>query len=177
MRPQAALIVIVSATAVAGLLPARPAGAASCSGYYSNVTPPSAILLWDDFYGTGKIYSIEFRLYIKQVLPREWFDSDPMSALQAGAMGVTTFSWYNALRCKPTGDGRHYEISLRQQNGWCDPRDIPESEPWRCGTSPNSNEAVDSVFAASSTEWGKAVQKCRTLPDRQRGWGGGGCRM
>ena len=72
-------------------------------------------------------------------------------------MAVRDFSWYNGMRCKPTGDGHYYEISIVQQNGWCDARLIPQNEPWRCDTRPNSNAAVDSIWAASRMSRGQPV--------------------
>jgi hypothetical protein len=64
----------------------------SCSGYYSDVTPPPTIRIYDVLSGT--IVVRDFKTYVKEVLPNEWIPSWGSQSLQSGAMAVRNFGWW-----------------------------------------------------------------------------------
>lgn len=55
---------------------------------------------------TGKISTVDFYYYLKNVLPNEWIAlSDPMESLKAGAMAVKMYGWYRCYNHKYFGLG------------------------------------------------------------------------
>jgi hypothetical protein len=94
----------VSAGAAAPLVPRVASAAASCSGFSSNITPPSTIrvLIFGSHDARGKgiagteqgISTVPFRDYVRDVLPDEWVRSWPQDSLRAGAIAVKTYGWY-----------------------------------------------------------------------------------
>jgi hypothetical protein len=70
---------------------------ASCSGYYSDVTPPSQIRIYHnnpDWNPTYTIWTRDFKTYVKESLAREWLPSWERASLQSGAMAVANFGWW-----------------------------------------------------------------------------------
>lgn len=74
---------------------------------FSSTSTPSTIKLYITKSGTLK--NIGFDSYAKQVLPNEWYASWNKKALQAGAITIKTYAWYNATYPrKPASDyGAH----------------------------------------------------------------------
>lgn len=66
--------------------------------------------------GSGTTVNIGFDDYAKQVLPNEWYPSWEDKSLQAGAIAIKTYAWYNATNPrKPATDyGAH--LTDRWQN-------------------------------------------------------------
>ncbi len=55
---------------------------------------------------TGKISTVDFYYYLKNVLPNEWTAlADPMESLKAGAMAVKMYGWYRCYNHKYFGLG------------------------------------------------------------------------
>lgn len=83
----------------------RPPLAPRAPSYFSNTLPPATIRVaitgytncqpWLD---AGKpvirIDPVNFREYVKNVLPHEWVASWPTDSLRAGAMAVKMYAWY-----------------------------------------------------------------------------------
>ncbi|WP_178075966.1 SpoIID/LytB domain-containing protein [Paenibacillus oralis] len=74
---------------------------------FSATSTPSTIKLYITKSGTLK--NIGFDSYAKQVLPNEWYASWNKKALQAGAITIKTYAWYNATypRKPATNYGAH----------------------------------------------------------------------
>ncbi len=111
----------------------------SCSAHNSEVTPPATIRIYDEPSNTVTIR--DFKTYVKEVLPNEWFASWEMEALQAGAMAVRNFGWWatthGPLRYAPNGqcyDVRSDDYSRAGEPGSAEPR---------------TTEAVDSIWQAA----------------------------
>ncbi len=95
-------------------LPIEPTRAPRAPQYFSNTLPPATIRVaitgyagcqaWLD---AGKpvirIDTVDFREYVKNVLPHEWIASWPSDSLRAGAMAVKMHAWYIVNIGKWTG--------------------------------------------------------------------------
>ncbi len=72
----------------------------STSATGSVTTPPGVIRVWVtgsnvcDPQATGKVVSVDFKQYVKHVLPNEWFASWPQESLRAGAMAAKGYGWH-----------------------------------------------------------------------------------
>lgn len=110
----------------------------SCSGYYSDVAPPSTIRILRTSDST--MVTRDCRTYVKEVLPNEWIPSWNESSLQAGAMAVRNFGWW-WVNNGPNG----------YVNGQCyDVRDDTGSQVWLQNSSTSTtNAAVDAIWSAS----------------------------
>ena len=95
-RTFASACLAVAATLV-GLLPGvvGPAAASSCSAWTSETAPPATIRVFR--HATGTIDTVSFRPYVKNVLSREWIGSWTAQSLQAGALIVRNYAWYQVL--------------------------------------------------------------------------------
>jgi len=69
-----------------------PAASSSCTGFYSDSSPPSTIRVL--LTGSGQIQTYDFNFYVKHVLPREWIASWLPDSLMAGAMAVKSYGWF-----------------------------------------------------------------------------------
>lgn len=113
----------------------------SCTGYTSNVTPPSTIRVYRA--GLGRVDVVNFNTYVKNVLPNEWIPSWRAESLKAGAMATKTYAWYRVLHWKGG--------SL---NGVCyDLRDNTTDQSYK----PNS--ALAATTAAVDATWSTRMMK------------------
>jgi hypothetical protein len=102
---------IILATLLIGLLPgalgrtpimdAPTANAAAppCNNYSSNITPPENIGVGiTNSSGTvvDAVY-VDFKSYVRDVLPNEWLPGWESGAYQAGALAVKQYAWYLVL--------------------------------------------------------------------------------
>ncbi|MCJ7634744.1 SpoIID/LytB domain-containing protein [Candidatus Bathyarchaeota archaeon] len=53
---------------------------------------------------TGEIEDVNFKDYVKNVLPNEWYASFDLDALKAGAMAVKTYAWYWTMNERYPGE-------------------------------------------------------------------------
>lgn len=72
-----------------------PATASSCSGWTSETTPPPTIRVFR--VATGAVETVDFRVYAKNVLSREWIGSWTAESLRSGAVAVKMYAWYHVL--------------------------------------------------------------------------------
>ena len=95
-RTLASAWLAVAATLV-GLLPGLvgPAAASSCSAWTSETVPPPTIRVFR--HASDTIDTVSFKPYIKNVLSREWIGSWTAQSLQAGALIVRNYAWYQVL--------------------------------------------------------------------------------
>lgn len=67
---------------------------------YSTTTPPSTIRVYVtgseycNTYASGTVKVVDFKQYVKHVLPNEWMPSWHGQSLRAGAMATKTFAWH-----------------------------------------------------------------------------------
>jgi hypothetical protein len=111
---------------LAGLLttalsvPGMPAGAAaaSCTPWTSETQPPTTIRVFRT--ATGAVDTVDFRVYVKNVLSREWISSWTTESLRAGALAVKNYAWYQVLHYRGyvTTDGACFDVfdSTRDQH-------------------------------------------------------------
>ncbi len=115
---------------------------ASCTGYYSDTTPPSTIRVYHNNPLRGadyQIYTRDFKTYVKESLPWEWAHGQNPAALQAGAMAVKTFAWY-WVNHGPGGSvgGQCYDVdSTTGFQVWA-----PCPGLW-CNTQPDTDYAIE----------------------------------
>ncbi|MBA2362765.1 MAG: hypothetical protein H0V86_04460 [Chloroflexia bacterium] len=70
----------------------------------SVTTPPGVIRVWVtgsnvcDPNAKGTVVNVDFKQYVKHVLPHEWFASWPQEALRAGAMAAKGYGWHQVAR-------------------------------------------------------------------------------
>jgi len=69
----------------------------------TNTTPPTTIRV--QRVSLGRIDTVDFRSYVKHVLPNEWIASWPGESLRAGAMASKTYGWYRTMYAKYPGQG------------------------------------------------------------------------
>ena len=121
---------------------------ASCTGYYSNATPPGTIRVYHNNPDTGgdyQIHVVAFKDYVKQVLPSEWYASWEMAALQAGAMAVRNYGWYWVNNS--SAGGQCYDVdSTSNYQVW---------NPYYTHT--RTDEAVESIWAAARMTWNEGT--------------------
>jgi len=91
----AALLAALSlaAAGVPGLAPR--AAAASCSNWTSETDPPPTIRVFRHL--TGAVETVDFKVYAKNVLSREWIGSWTTESLRSGALAVKSYAWYQVL--------------------------------------------------------------------------------
>jgi hypothetical protein len=70
-------------------------GTSTCTGWSSQIVPPSTIAVYSTTQHTSSTY--DFTFYLTHVLPDEWIASWDADALGAGAIAAKTYAWYKAL--------------------------------------------------------------------------------
>ena len=139
-RPAVALLlaaVALTMVAVPGLPP--PAAAASCSGWTSELEPPTTIRVFRHL--SGEVETVDFRAYTKNVLSREWIGSWTTEALRSGALAVKHYAWYQVLHWRggTNADGTCFDVRDDTYDQVYD----PARATWASAAS-----AVDATWAA-----------------------------
>lgn len=116
---------IVLAVALIGLLPGAfrqtpgeppsvAAAAPPCSNYFGNVTPPEniGVGITDSAGMVVDAVYVDFKSYVKDVLPNEWRPDWDIAAYEAGALAVKHFGWYwvNHWRGDHAATGECYHV-------------------------------------------------------------------
>ncbi|MEV1110438.1 SpoIID/LytB domain-containing protein [Micromonospora sp. NPDC049751] len=84
-------------------------GPTGCSTDGTNSKLPSTILVYR--VSLGRVDRVDFKTYVKNVLPNEWVTSWPAASLDAGAMAVKSYAWYWALHStRKTSGGQCYDV-------------------------------------------------------------------
>jgi hypothetical protein len=97
-RSGAALLaaaILLAAGAIPPVGGAHPVAAASCSGWTSETVPPPTIRVFRT--ATGAVDTVDFKVYVKNVLSREWISSWTTESLRSGALAVKNYAWYWVL--------------------------------------------------------------------------------
>jgi Stage II sporulation protein/Peptidase inhibitor family I36 len=114
---------------------------------------PTTILVYRK--SLNRVDRVEFKTYIKNVLPNEWPSYWPRESLRAGAIAVKNFGWYWALRsASKTPSGQCYDVS-----------DHTASQVYRPGSATAAtNAAVDATWGTRMTRGGNVfkAQYCST---------------
>jgi len=126
------------------LLASGPTG---CSTDGTNIKLPSTILVYR--VGLGRVDRVDFKTYVKNVLPNEWVSSWPAASLRAGAMAVKSYAWYWALHStRKTAGGQCYDV-----------RDDTADQVYRPSSALSStSSAVDNTWSARMTRSGNILQ-------------------
>ena len=87
-----------------------PVRAAACTGWSSTTTPPPTIRVLRS--GTGAVEVVDFKTYVKVVMPAEWPPEWPIEALRAGAVAAKQYAWYYAIHYRGgVGIGGCYDVT------------------------------------------------------------------
>ena len=126
------------------LAPAPPSG---CKTDGTNTTLPTSILVYRA--SLGRVDRVDFKTYVKNVLPNEWVTSWPAASLRAGAMAVKSFGWFWALHStRKTAGGQCFDVY-----------DNTTSQVYRPGSAvASTNAAVDATWGTRMTRSGNVLQ-------------------
>jgi hypothetical protein len=114
---------------------------------------PTTILVYRE--SLNRVERVDFKTYVKNVLPNEWVTSWPSESLKAGAMAVKNFGWYWALHsASKTPSGQCFDVY-----------DHTSSQVYKPGSAKAvTNAAVDATWGTRLTRSGKIfrAQYCST---------------
>ncbi|MGW4500354.1 SpoIID/LytB domain-containing protein [Micromonospora sp. NPDC004336] len=118
-------------------------GSTGCSTDGTNSKLPSTILVYR--VGLGRVDRVDFKTYVKNVLPNEWITSWPKASLEAGAVAVKSYAWYWALHStRKTPGGQCYDV-----------RDDTGDQVYKPSTAvASTSAAVDSTWSIKMTRSG-----------------------
>lgn len=121
-------------------------GPGPCKTDGSQTKLPSSILVYRT--DQGRVERVDFRTYVKNVLPNEWISSWPAESLKAGAVAVKSYAWYWALHStRKTPSGQCYDV-----------RDDTGDQVYKPGTATTpTNAAVDATWATRLARGGKVL--------------------
>ncbi|GII92000.1 SpoIID/LytB domain-containing protein [Sinosporangium siamense] len=114
---------------------------------------PTTILVYRK--SLNRVERVEFKTYVKNVLPNEWVSSWPAESLKAGAVAVKNFGWYWALHSnRKTASGQCFDVY-----------DHTSSQVYKPGSAKAvTSAAVDATWGTRLTRNGKIfrAQYCAT---------------
>ena len=88
--------------------------APSCARWTSRTTPPRTIRVFRA--DLHRVDRVPFRLYVQRVMASgAWPAYKPLESLKAGAVVITQYAWWEALRGHRTGWGQCFDI---RDGGW-----------------------------------------------------------
>jgi hypothetical protein len=122
-------------------------GPTGCSTDGTNSKLPTTILVYR--VSLGRVDRVDFKTYVKNVLPNEWITSWPRASLESGAMAVKSYAWYWALHStRKTSGGACYDV-----------RDDTGDQVYRPSSAQTATSAaVDSTWSARMTRSGNILQ-------------------
>lgn len=112
----------------------------------TNTKAPTTILVYR--VGLGRVDRVNFKTYVKNVLPNEWVSSWPNASLDAGAVAVKSYGWYWALHStRKTPGGQCYDV-----------RDDTADQVYRPSSAQAStSSAVDRTWSTRMTRSGNIL--------------------
>ncbi|NUT41226.1 MAG: hypothetical protein HOV86_14665 [Thermoactinospora sp.] len=126
---------------------------AGCKTDGTDTRLPTTILVYRK--SLGRVERVDFKTYVKNVLPNEWVTSWPAESLKAGALAVKNFGWYWALHSnKKTPGGQCFDVY-----------DHTSSQVYKPGSAKAvTSAAVDAIWGTRLTRDGKIfrAQYCST---------------
>jgi preprotein translocase subunit SecG len=121
--------------------------AATCTGWSSTTTPPPTIRVLRT--GTGVVETVDFKTYVKVVMPAEWPSTWSQEVLRAGAVAIKQYAWYYTMHYRGgTGTGGCYDVS----DSTVDQIYSPTRTQYA-----NQIQAVESTWSESITKGGTFV--------------------
>ncbi|MEV5570595.1 peptidase inhibitor family I36 protein [Spirillospora sp. NPDC052269] len=118
-----------------------------CETDGTNTRTPSSILVYR--VSQRRVERVDFKTYVKNVLPNEWMAGWPRESLKAGAMAVKSYGWYWAMHSS-------------RKTPWkqCfDVYDTDSSQVYHPGSATSStNAAVDATWSTRMTRSGSIFQ-------------------
>ncbi|MDI6104289.1 SpoIID/LytB domain-containing protein [Actinoplanes sp. NEAU-A12] len=122
-------------------------GQTGCSTDGTHSKPPSTILVYRA--GLGRVDRVDFKTYVKNVLPNEWVTSWPDASLEAGAVAVKSYAWYWALHStRKTPAGQCYDV-----------KDNTDDQVYRPSSAvAATSAAVDSTWSTRMTRNGNILR-------------------
>ena len=110
---------------------------------------PQTIRVWENGPDQDQtVHTVDFKFYVKHVLPREWRAFWDMDALKAGAMAVKSFAWWHAGNAHKHIPGPEcYDVDALENHQVFDPFDSDGS----------TNDAVDATWDYYMIEGGHPV--------------------
>jgi hypothetical protein len=118
-----------------------------CATDGTNSKLPTTILVYRVSLGT--VDRVDFKTYVKNVLPNEWISSWPAESLKAGAMAVKSYGWYWALHStRKTSGGACFDVY-----------DNTSSQVYKPGSATTATSAaVDATWGTRMTRGGDILQ-------------------
>ncbi|POM26004.1 Stage II sporulation protein [Actinomadura rubteroloni] len=124
-----------------------------CKTDGTNSKLPTTILVYR--VSAGRVDRVDFKTYVKNVLPNEWKAGWPQESLKAGAMAVKSYAWYWAL----------HSTRRTSWNQCFDVFDTTSSQVYKPGSAQQrTSAAVDATWRTRMTRDGKILhaQYCST---------------
>ncbi|GAB3663298.1 hypothetical protein GCM10027589_26780 [Actinocorallia lasiicapitis] len=135
---------------------AEPPATGSCKSDGTQTRLPKTILVYRK--SLDRVVRVDFKTYVKNVLPNEWRPGWSKESLKAGAVAVKSFGWYWSLNAKnSTKDGRCFDV-------W----DHTNSQVYKPGSATAAtNAAVDATWGTRLSKNGKVfkAQYCATTTE------------
>lgn len=160
---------------------APTSGSYSAFSTASHTTPPATIRVWVtgsttcDKTAEGEVQVVDFKEYVKHVLPNEWLGGWPSESLRTGALAAKSYAWYQVNR-----GGKWPDLGADVMDSTCDQvynpavsyastdqavedtwgqrvtRDgkIHISQYWAGTKDDGARPAVDSPYAGRLSQWG-----------------------
>jgi hypothetical protein len=144
--------------------------AAACTGWSSTTTPPPTIRVLRT--GTGVVETVDFKTYVKVVMPAEWPSTWSQEVFRAGAVAIKQYAWYYTMHYRGgTGTGGCYDVKDNSVDQVYSPTRTQYA---------SQIQAVESTWAESITRGGAFVftsygpgdhgALCGTNTDRAHLW-------
>jgi hypothetical protein len=126
------------------LLSAAPPSGCKTDGTNSKL--PTSILVYR--VTLKKVQRVNFKTYVKNVLPNEWMAGWPAESLKSGAIAVKSFGWYWALHStRKTSGGSCFDVY-----------DSTKSQVYKPGSATAStSSAVDATWGTRMTRSGNVL--------------------
>jgi peptidoglycan hydrolase-like protein with peptidoglycan-binding domain len=143
---------------VASPVDAAPAPAATA------LTIPTSIRVYR--VQLGRVDTVDFKYYVKHVLPSEWLPSWNTNSLRAGAVAAKTFAWYQLLNPKYPGKGYDVRDDTSDQvyNPSISYTSTNDAVDFTWTTTLTRNGAIfESQFCAGASNASKTAGQCNEL--------------
>ena len=121
--------------------------AAACTGWSSTTAPPPTIRVLRS--ATGVVETVDFKTYVKVVMPAEWPSTWGQEVLRAGAVAIKQYAWYYTMHYRGgTGTGGCFDVIDNSNDQIYSPTRTQYA---------SEIQAVESTWAESITKGGTFV--------------------
>jgi hypothetical protein len=133
--------------AATGVAAHVPSDGNDCSRWTSTTTPPDYIRVYRN--QSGRVDRVPLRRYVVTVLGKEWPSYLPQAVVEAGAVAVKQYAWFQALQGpRHTRDGRCFDV-----------RDGTSDQLYK----PHRARVNSDHYRAADATWGVALYKGGSL--------------